>query len=54
MLPMPKKYGEFIDALVNDKDVPVGGRDGLLSLVIGLAAKKSLAEGRSVQLNEIM
>ena len=45
---------EFIDALVNDKDMPVDGSDGLLSIAIGLAAKKSMKENRPVQLNEVI
>ena len=45
---------EFIDALVSGGEMPVDGTDGLLSIAIGLAAKKSVAEGRSVQINEII
>jgi myo-inositol 2-dehydrogenase/D-chiro-inositol 1-dehydrogenase len=45
---------EFIDALVFDGKMPVDGNDGLQSIAIGLAAKKSVAEGRSVQINEII
>lgn len=44
----------FCDAVVNDKPVPVGGMDGLMSVAIGLAAKKSVAEGRPVKMSEIM
>lgn len=40
----------FIDAIVNDKPTPVSGIDGLNSVLIGLAAKKSLEEGRPVKL----
>ncbi|NLM74082.1 MAG: inositol 2-dehydrogenase [Clostridiaceae bacterium] len=40
----------FIDAVVNNKPTPVGGIDGLNSVLIGLAAKKSLEEGRPVKL----
>lgn len=43
----------FVDALTGKHDIPVGGEDGLLSLKIGLAAKKSLQENRPVQLEEI-
>jgi myo-inositol 2-dehydrogenase/D-chiro-inositol 1-dehydrogenase len=43
----------FADALNGVTDIPVGGEDGLLSLKIGLAAKKSLEENRPVQLEEI-
>ena len=43
----------FADALTGSTDIPVGGEDGLLSLKIGLAAKKSLEENRPVPLEEI-
>jgi len=45
---------EFIDALVNDSEMPVDGEDGLLSIAIGLAAKKSVAENRPVKMAEIL
>lgn len=45
---------EFIDALVSGGKMPVDGEDGLMSIAIGLAAKKSVAEGRPVKLNEIL
>jgi myo-inositol 2-dehydrogenase / D-chiro-inositol 1-dehydrogenase len=45
---------EFIDALVSGSDMPVDGTDGLLSIAIGLAAKKSVEEGRPVQVSEIL
>lgn len=44
----------FIDALINDKEVPVPGIDGLISVAIGLAAKKSAHENRPVKLSEIL
>jgi len=44
----------FCDAIVHDKPVPVGGEDGLMSVAIGLAAKKSVAEGRPVKISEIL
>lgn len=44
---------EFADAVKNDKTPPVGGMDGLMPVIIALAAKKSLDEGRSVKLSEI-
>jgi myo-inositol 2-dehydrogenase/D-chiro-inositol 1-dehydrogenase len=43
----------FVDAVVNDKPVVVGGRDGRMALVVGLAAKKSYAERRPVRVAEI-
>ena len=45
---------EFIDALVSGSEMPVNGEDGLLSIAIGLAAKKSVEEGRPVQIDEIL
>jgi myo-inositol 2-dehydrogenase/D-chiro-inositol 1-dehydrogenase len=45
---------EFIDALVFDGKMPVDGNDGLQSIAIGLAAKKSVAEGRPVKISEIL
>jgi myo-inositol 2-dehydrogenase / D-chiro-inositol 1-dehydrogenase len=44
----------FVDAVVNDKPVPVTGNDGLVPVIMGLAAKKSHLENRPVQLDEIM
>lgn len=43
----------FIDAVVNDKAVAVSAEDGLKPVLIGLAAKKSLAENRPVRISEI-
>jgi len=43
----------FVDAVLHDKPVPVTGYDGRMALVLGLAAKKSLAEHRPVHLSEI-
>lgn len=45
---------EFIDALVNNTKMPVDGEDGLLSIAIGLAAKKSVEENRPVKITEII
>lgn len=44
---------EFLEAIANDTPTPVGVDDGLQSIRIGLACKKSLAEGRPVKLSEI-
>jgi len=44
----------FLDALSSGKSCPVTGEDGLQDLLVGLAAKKSLAEGRPVKLSEIV
>ena len=39
--------------LIDNTTIPVSGIDGLESLRIGLAAKKSFQENRPVKLNEI-
>lgn len=44
----------FFKALVEGDTMPVDGNDGLLSIAIGLAAKKSVAEGRTVSISEVM
>jgi myo-inositol 2-dehydrogenase/D-chiro-inositol 1-dehydrogenase len=43
----------FIDAVANDRPVPVSGRDARVPVVMGLAAAKSYREGRPVKLSEI-
>ena len=47
------EINQFVDCVVNDKPVPVSIEDGLQAVVIGVAAKKSLEEGRPVRLDEI-
>lgn len=47
------EVSQFVDAIVNDKATPVNAEDGLKAVLIGLAAKKSLIEGRPVKLSEI-
>jgi myo-inositol 2-dehydrogenase / D-chiro-inositol 1-dehydrogenase len=44
----------FCDAVVNDTKLPVTGEDGLLSVAIAMAAKKSHLENRAVKLSEIL
>ncbi len=44
---------EFVDAVLNDKDTPVVGDDGLKPVLIALAAKKSLKENRPVKIKEV-
>ena len=44
----------FIECLKNNKKPPVNGKDGLMALVIGLAAKKSMQEKRRVKISEIL
>ncbi|MBE3580647.1 MAG: inositol 2-dehydrogenase [Thermoanaerobacteraceae bacterium] len=43
----------FVDCLLNDKEPPVTGMDGLQPVLIGLAAKKSLFEGRPIPINSL-
>lgn len=43
----------FADAILNNTDTPVGGKDGLMPVMIAMAANKSLKEGRPVKLSEI-
>lgn len=45
---------QFIAAITEDKDVPVGIHAGLMSVVLAKAAKKSLDEHRPVKISEIM
>ncbi|MCG1011113.1 inositol 2-dehydrogenase [Tepidanaerobacter sp. GT38] len=40
----------FFDCIINDTEPPVTGRDGLEPILIGMAANKSLAEGRPVKI----
>lgn len=44
----------FVAAVLEGKDTPVTGEDGLRDLMVGLAAKKSLAEKRPVRIDEIV
>lgn len=44
---------QFVDAVLNNKPTPTTVEDGLYSILVALAAKKSVAEGRPVQLSEI-
>ena len=44
----------FCDAVLNDHALPVSGNDGLLSVAIAMAAKKSYLEHRPVKLSEII
>jgi myo-inositol 2-dehydrogenase/D-chiro-inositol 1-dehydrogenase len=39
----------FVTSIREDRDPPVGGRDGLMSVLIGLAAARSMAENRPVK-----
>mmetsp|Transcript_16838 Transcript_16838/g.36516 ORF Transcript_16838/g.36516 Transcript_16838/m.36516 type:complete len:128 (-) Transcript_16838:79-462(-) len=44
----------FCESLVNDSEVPCTGVDGLIALVMSLAADKSAAENRWVKFSEII
>jgi myo-inositol 2-dehydrogenase/D-chiro-inositol 1-dehydrogenase len=44
----------FVDSIRNDKPVPVTGKDGLMSVAIGLAATKSAKENREVRVAEML
>lgn len=44
---------EFVEAIVNDSEVPVNVIDGLEPVIIGLAGQKSLRENRPVKTAEI-
>ena len=44
----------FVQALLTQSHMPVGGKDGLLSMAIALAAGKSVREKRPVRPDEIL
>lgn len=44
----------FCDALVNDQPAPITGEDGLVALIMALAADKSAEENRWVSFKEIV
>ncbi len=48
-----KEVTEFMKAIVEGKDTPLGVEDGLKPVLMGLAAKKSLEEHRPVKISEI-
>lgn len=43
----------FVDAVLDDQPVPVGGEDGRVAVMMSLAARRSYDENRPVQLSEI-
>jgi len=45
---------QFVEAVRNDTEVPVGIHAGLMSVVLAKAAKKSLDEHRPVKISEIL
>jgi len=44
---------DFVRAIIDDTAVPVDGHDGKMSVIIAMAAKKSLDENRPVKISEI-
>jgi myo-inositol 2-dehydrogenase / D-chiro-inositol 1-dehydrogenase len=44
----------FCESLVNDTPVPCTGQDGLVALIMAIAADKSAAENRWVKFDEIV
>ena len=49
-----EEMNQFIDAIENDTDTPLGVIDGLKPVLMGLAAKKSVEEHRPVAISEIL
>ena len=45
---------DFVNSILKDTPVPVGGKDGIMSVYIAMAANKSLIENRPVKLIEVM
>ena len=43
----------FVDAVLDDKPMPVSGADGRAAVALGLAARRSYEENRPVRLEEI-
>ena len=43
----------FIEAVLKDRQPPVGGMDGRIPVVMGKAARRSVDEGRPVRLSEV-
>jgi myo-inositol 2-dehydrogenase / D-chiro-inositol 1-dehydrogenase len=48
-----REIKEFCKAVIENQPVPVNGTDGLLSVAIGLAVKKSHSEKRVVKVSEV-
>lgn len=53
MMAYAKEVDSFVEAIVNDTPTEVNANDGLAPVLIGLAAKKSVAEHRPVTIAEI-
>ena len=48
-----RQWEAFVRAVASGKEPPTTGLDGRAALVLGLAAKRSLAEGRTVRVGEV-
>lgn len=53
MMAYANEIKSFVDAIENDTETIVNANDGLQPVLIGLAAKKSVEEGRPVTIKEI-
>lgn len=42
---------EFVDAVYYDKDIPVGGRDAKISVLLSMAAQKSYKENKPIKID---
>jgi myo-inositol 2-dehydrogenase/D-chiro-inositol 1-dehydrogenase len=49
-----QELSEFVDALASGGVMPVDGKDGLISIALGLAARLSVKENRPVAMTEIL
>jgi myo-inositol 2-dehydrogenase/D-chiro-inositol 1-dehydrogenase len=49
-----REISQFIDSVENDKETPVGITDGLMDVVTGLAAKKSIEINAPVKIKDIL
>ena len=44
----------FCEAVLENKPIPVSGDDGIMSVAVAVAAKKSHLENRPVKISEIL
>ena len=49
-----REMESFISALSSGKEIPVGAKDGLMSIVVGVAATLSARERRAVKIEEVL
>lgn len=50
---MNEQTEAFAEAVLNDREAPVTGEDGLYPVLMAAAVTKSLKEGRPVKISEI-